>query len=110
MGRRHPAGIGKDDTMRHLTTRSVPKSKRLATMFDRMGMGRQGVPFGRRADVLATVADHSTLAWQDRGGTWDDCDLVRYATREDALTAWRHQEAYRCLGERARIVLVQKDA
>lgn len=83
--------------------------RKIRTMFDG-NPHCDGIPAGRQAEILAQQGDHGTLAWRRRKGAFAGDDLVRFASRADAVEAWRAQERNRCLGEHASIVLVVKDA
>lgn len=87
------------------------KPRKVRTMFDDPAVRAHtdGVPVGRRADVLATQKDHDLLAWHSRGnGIGQGCDLYRYPSRAALVWAWRAQESKRLVMQPPTIIPVVK--
>ncbi len=84
------------------------KARKIRTMFDG-NPHCDGIPVGRRADVLSTQKDHDTLAWHSRGaGIGQGDDIYRYPSREALVEAWREQERTRLVMQPPRIIPVVK--
>lgn len=72
--------------------------------------GAAPVPLGRRADVLAAVKEHETLAWESAGRAWDaGCYLVRFGSRAELKEALRKQEQTRMVMEPPKLSPVVKE-